>query len=76
MDNAVLLTIIVILATALLLVTGYMEWVGVMNLFTRRSGPRYDECGHFRVVLSSHSRCWHCRHERLEHALHLPSHLR
>ena len=67
--------IIVVLATVLLLVTGYMEWIGLMNVITPRSGPRYEACGHFKVVLTSdHNRCWLCRHERLEHALHLPIH--
>ena len=73
--DPVLLTIIVVLATVLLVVTGFMEWIGLMNVITPRSGPRYEGCGHFKVVLTSeHNSCWHCRHERLEHALHLPIH--
>jgi hypothetical protein len=71
--DPVLLTIIIVLATALLLVTGFMEWIGLMNVITPRTGPRYEGCGHFKVQLTSDAdRCWHCRHERLEHALHLP----
>lgn len=73
--DPVLLTIIVVLAAALLLVTGFMEWVGVMNIVTPRSGPRYRDCGHLKfVVTSAQPSCWHCRHARLEHALHLPVH--
>lgn len=72
MDNDVLLGVIIGLGSALLLITAYMEWIGVMNLFTPRTGPRYDGCGHFKVVMTSpHSSCWRCRHARLEHALHL-----
>ncbi len=73
MDNDVLLAVIIVLGAVLLFVTAYMEWIGVMNLFTPRSGPRYDECGHLKVIITTqHGRCFHCRHQRLEHALHLP----
>jgi hypothetical protein len=73
--DAALLTVIIVLAVALLVVTGYMEWIGVMTLFTVRSGPRYTGCGHLRVNPTAQSTsCWHCRHARLEHALHIPGH--
>jgi hypothetical protein len=70
-----LLAVIIAIGSALLAVTAYMEWIGVMNLFGPRSGSRYDECRHLRgVPFSNHTRCWSCRHRRLEAALHAAEH--
>ncbi|HEX3907146.1 MAG TPA: hypothetical protein VHW92_04365 [Mycobacteriales bacterium] len=70
-----LIAVIIVLAVALLAVTAYMEWIGVMNLFTMSSKPRYPGCGHLKANPTSQStRCWHCRHDRFEHALHVPGH--
>ena len=70
-----LIAVIVVLGTLLLVITAFMEWVGIMNLLTRRTGPRYLDCGHLKAVPTSrHDRCWHCRHARLEHALHVYGH--
>ena len=65
---AVYLAIIIVLGGALLIVTGYMEWLGLLNVVTPRSGPRYPDCGHLRVnPVSPHHRCWRCRHHTLDH---------
>jgi hypothetical protein len=73
--DAALLTVIIVLAVALLVVTSYMEYIGVMNVFTTRSAPRYTGCGHLKANPTAQTtRCWHCRHPRLEHALHFPGH--
>jgi hypothetical protein len=70
-----LVSVIIVLGTLLLAVTMFMEWVGVMSLFTPRSGPRYDGCGHLRLIRTATAdRCWGCRHARLEHVLHVPGH--
>ncbi|HWB66006.1 MAG TPA: hypothetical protein VG708_04165 [Mycobacteriales bacterium] len=62
----------VVLAAALFVVTSYMEWVGILNVLSKRSATRYDECGHLRAWPTSrpYTKCWHCRHVRLEHLLH------
>jgi len=67
----VLLSIIIVLGGVLLFATVYMEWIGLVNVITPRSGPRYDDCGHLRVnPVSSRSRCWRCRHRTIDHLLH------
>lgn len=73
--DAALVTVIIVLGVALLAASAYMEWIGVMNLFTARSAPRYPDCSHLKANPTSQSnRCWHCRHARLERALHVPGH--
>jgi len=73
--DPLLLAIIIAIGAVLLAVTAYMEWIGVMNLFTPRSAPRFYDCGHLRgVPFSSHSSCWACRHRRLDAALHAAEH--
>lgn len=72
---APLLVVIIVLAAALLVVTAYMEWIGVMNLFTSRSAARYRECRHVRVDRSNATeRCWRCRHNTLGHPSRLIHH--
>jgi hypothetical protein len=72
--NSFLIAVIIILVCVLLAVTAFMEWVGVMSLFTTRCGPRYDGCGHLKAVVTTRNdRCWRCRHVRLDHALHAPA---
>jgi hypothetical protein len=65
------LVLIITLSGLLFLATAYMEWVGLLNVLTPRSGPRYPDCGHLRVNPTSafHS-CWRCRHRTLGHLLH------
>lgn len=70
---AIVVAAIIVLAGILFAVTMFMEWIGVTSLFTKPSSPRYQGCGHLKAVPDdAHDRCWHCRHERLEHALHVP----
>ena len=70
-----LLAVVIVIGGVLLAVTVYMEWIGIMNLVTPRSGPRYDDCGHVRgLPFSSHTSCWACRHRRLDAALHAAEH--
>lgn len=66
------LIVVVVLAALLFIVTSYMEWVGIMNVLTKRSGPRYDECGHLKAwpTFRAYTKCWHCRHARLDHLMH------
>jgi hypothetical protein len=67
----VLLTAIIALGTVLLFVTAYMEWVGVMNLFTTRQGPRYRACQHLRTIPTRRQEhCYRCRHTAIDHVLH------
>lgn len=73
--DAALVAVIIVLGGALLAVTAYMEWIGVMNLLTTRSASRYPECGHVKAnPTAKTTSCWHCRHVRVEHALHVPGH--
>jgi hypothetical protein len=68
---------ILIMATALVAVTAYMEWVGVRDLleWDSRQTRRYPGCGHLaRVPTSAHTRCSRCRHARLVRMLHTPVH--
>jgi hypothetical protein len=69
------LIVIIVLGSALLAVTAFMEWVGVMNLFTPRSASRYH-CGHIRVLpfSSDDARCWNCRHPHLHSAIQASEH--
>lgn len=70
-----LLAVIVVLGAILLVATVYMECIGVMNVFTRRSAARYAECGHLRAVRpSTCEQCWRCRHQTLAHPSHLIHH--
>ena len=67
----ILLAIIIALGGVLLIVTAYMEWIGLANVLTPRSGPRYAGCRHLRAnPVSTHGRCWRCRHRTLDHLLH------
>jgi hypothetical protein len=68
-----LLAVIVFLALGLLAVTVYMEWLGVLSLVTFRSGRQHSECGHPKLTAANDlAMCWRCRHQRLDHALHVP----
>jgi hypothetical protein len=69
-----ILIVIVVLASVLLVVTAYMEWIGVMSLITPRSAARYAACRHLRAwpTTSTHMSCWTCRHGSLRHPLHGP----
>ncbi len=69
---AAVLAVIIAIGTALLATTAYMEWIGVLNLFTTtRTNPSYDSCGHLKLNLSSHHhQCWRCRHAGAAHGLH------
>ena len=70
-----LVGVIIVLGLVLFAVCAVMEWIGLENVLTRSGPLRYDDCGHLRVVrASTASRCWHCRHTRLEHVLHIPAH--
>lgn len=72
---AFVVAVIIVLGGLLFAVTMFMEWIGVTTLFTKSSGPRYRGCGHLKAVPDGdHDRCWHCRHVRLDHALHAPAH--
>lgn len=65
------LAVIVTLGTALLVATAYMEWIGVLNVFTRRTNPSYETCGHQKLNLGSHhDQCWRCRHARTARSPH------
>jgi hypothetical protein len=68
---AIYLAIIITLGGGLLVVTAYMEWVGLLNVVTPRSAPRHPDCGHLRTnPVSPHDRCWRCRHHDLDHLVH------
>jgi len=70
--SAVVLAIILVVGGSLLIVTAVMEWIGVMTLFTPHTSPRYPGCGHLRAnPISARDTCWPCRHQSLDHALHL-----
>lgn len=70
-----LLAVIIALGLILLVVTAYMEWIGLMSVFTPRSASRYEECHHFRSNRGSQSEvCWRCRHETLGHPSRLIHH--
>ncbi|HTW20638.1 MAG TPA: hypothetical protein VME70_10560 [Mycobacteriales bacterium] len=65
------LVVIIVLGGLLLIVTAVMEWIGLVNLVTPSTGPRYQDCGHLRVSPTSpHSSCWRCRHRSLDHVVH------
>ena len=71
----ILLTVIVVLGVALLAVTAYMEWIGVMSSFGSKSASRYRDCHHFRSNrISPHEKCWQCRHATLGHPSRLIHH--
>jgi hypothetical protein len=73
--DPLLLTVIIVLAVGLLAVSAYMEWIGLMNLFTSRAAARYLGCGH--VIVNrrdAHESCWRCRHDRIVHPSHLIQH--
>lgn len=67
------LTIIIILGAALLAVTAYMEWVGVMSVFTTRPARHCSECESVLKLPTAQpgTLCWRCRHQRLEHLRNL-----
>jgi hypothetical protein len=70
-----LLVVIIAMGVVLLVVTSYMEWIGLMNLFTTRCAPRYGECGHVRVMRTgSFESCWRCRHVTITHPSRLIHH--
>jgi hypothetical protein len=73
--DPLLLTVIILLGVGLFAVTSYMEWIGVMNLFTSKPAGRYAGCGHVRSNRSSsYERCWRCRHATLGHPTRLIHH--
>jgi hypothetical protein len=67
---------IIVLGGALLGITAYMEWIGVMHLFARRSPPRCTECGRIKGLptVQATSDCWGCRHPHLRHPHHVGHH--
>jgi hypothetical protein len=71
-----LVVVVIVLGVALLAVTAYMEWVGVMTLFTPRSATRYEACGHIRALpfATDRTRCWSCRHPHLHDAVEATEH--
>jgi hypothetical protein len=72
-DN--LVTVIIVMGVALLAVTAYMQWAGVMNLFTSRSAGRYGECGHLCFKRSDpYAQCWRCRPATISHSSRLIHH--
>jgi hypothetical protein len=73
--EGVLLAVIVVLGVILLVVTAYMEWIGILNVLTRRSAAHYSGCGHLKAVRPSEcDRCWRCRHQTVLHPSHLIPH--
>jgi hypothetical protein len=66
-----LLWVIVVVGSVFLVVTAYMEWIGVMSLITPRCASRYPGCGHIRAIPTDavHDDCWPCRHHRMRHPL-------
>ncbi len=70
-----LLTVIIAMAVVLLAVTAYMEWIGLMNIFTPRVASRYLACCHFRLNrISPYEECWRCRHSTAGHPSRLIHH--
>jgi hypothetical protein len=70
-----LLAVIIALALALFAVAVYMEWLGLLSLLTSRSAPRHVGCGHRKLTPANERElCWHCRHQRLDHVLHVRAH--
>lgn len=70
-----LLAVIITLSVALFLVTSYMEWIGLMDIFGSKSAPRYRDCHHIRSNRTSpYERCWRCRHATLSHPSRLIHH--
>jgi hypothetical protein len=63
--------VIVVISAAFLVVTAYMEWIGVLNVISPRSAVRYPGCGHARLLPADaeHDDCWTCRHQRVRHPL-------
>lgn len=61
-----ILVVIIALGTALLGVTAYMEWIGVMSAVTRRTGGSCRRCDRPRALPRPHRNdtCWSCRHEQ------------
>ncbi|MGN6475037.1 MAG: hypothetical protein ACTHK4_15500 [Mycobacteriales bacterium] len=70
-----LLAVIIAMAFILFIAAVYMEWLGLLSVVTFRSPPRLAGCGHLKLTpANGREMCWHCRHQRLEHAMHLPRH--
>jgi hypothetical protein len=70
-----LLAVIVAMALILFVLAVWMEWLGLLSIVTYRNGPRHAGCGHRRLTPANEQElCWHCRHGRLDHALHLRHH--
>jgi len=68
---AALFALIITLGTALLAVTAYMEWIGVLNLFTASSNARCDSCARLKLYLSPRDdRCWRRQHASTAYGLH------
>lgn len=66
--DPLLLTVIIVLAVGLFVVTAYMEWIGLINIFTPRAGTQYEGCHHYRAdPVDQHDECWRCRHATLAH---------
>ena len=66
-----LLAVIVVLCGALFAVAVYMEWLGLLSVLAFRSGPKHSGCGHRKLTpANENDRCWRCRHQQLDHALH------
>jgi hypothetical protein len=73
--DAGLITVIVVLAGALLAAVVIMDWVAIMSLFSSRSTVRHEGCGHVRAIRTANSdRCWRCRHARLDHVIDVVEH--
>ncbi|MGH3743472.1 MAG: hypothetical protein ACRDTP_01260 [Mycobacteriales bacterium] len=73
--DAGLITVIVVLAGALLAAVVFMDWVALMSLLPSRSTARHEDCGHIRAIRTANDgRCWRCRHVRLDHAIEAAEH--
>jgi hypothetical protein len=66
-----LLAVIIGMALALFIVAVYMEWLGLLSAVSSRDATRHPGCGHPKLTPGNDRElCWHCRHQRLDHALH------
>jgi hypothetical protein len=65
-----LLAVIIAMALVLFVAAVYMEWLGLLSIVSFRSGSRHPGCGHLKLTPANGAElCWHCRHQRLEHAM-------
>lgn len=70
-----LLAVIVVLSLVFFGVAVYMGWLGLVSIVTFRSGHRHPGCGHLKLTpANDREACWHCRHRRLDRALHSVHH--